>query len=312
MADVRVISNLSEAAEFYTEFCRAKNFSGDTVKSQAVALERFRIWALQHQVTRPQEVDLELLEQYRLYLHAYVSHKTKKLLSIKTQASLLVHVKMMMRQLFRRRVITHNDCELFDIPKVPHSLPPIVLKVDEIERILSQTYFSGQKGVRDRAILEIFYATGMRRTELSRLKIADVDTVANTIRVQGKGRRERLIPIAPRACSAILKYIREYRPKQVSAESGDTLFLSRSGKPIRPTKLTDLVSTYVRRSGINAGACHLFRHATATLMLDGGADIRHVQEQLGHVSIASTQIYTHVSIKQLERVYHNTHPASKN
>lgn len=204
-----------------------------------------------------------------------------------------------------------NDCEFFDIPKVPHSLPPIILKMDDIERILVQTYFSGQKGIRDRAILEIFYATGMRWTELSRLKIVDIDTIANTVRVQGKGRRERLIPIAPRACKAVLKYIREYRLKQVSVESGDTLFLTGSGKPIRPTKLTDLVFIYVRRSGINAGACHLFRHATATLMLDGGADIRHVQEQLGHVSIASTQIYTHVSIKQLERVYHGTHPASK-
>jgi integrase/recombinase XerD len=311
MADVRVINNLGEAAGFYTEFCRAKNYSEDTVKSQSASLEKFRMWALARGVTHPQEVDLELMEQYRLYLHTYISHKTKKLLSIKTQAGYLVHVKMMMVQLFRRRVITHNDCELFEIPKVPHSLPPIILTVEDIEKILLQTYFSGQKGIRDRAILLVFYASGMRRTELSRLKIADVDTIANTVRVQGKGRRERLIPIASRACRAILKYIREYRPKQVSAESGDILFLSRSGRPIAPAKLTDLAGTYVRRAGIRAGACHLFRHATATLMLDAGADIRHVQEQLGHVSIASTQIYTHVSIKQLERVYHGTHPASK-
>jgi integrase/recombinase XerD len=311
MAEVRVINNLQEAAEFYVEFCIAKGFSEHTAKSKLVSLERFRLWALRQGVTHPKDVDLELLEQYRLYLHNYISLKTHKPLGISTQATDLVHVKMMMRQLFRRRVITHNSCEWFEIPKVPRSLPPIILKVPDIERILMQTYFAGPIGVRDRAILEVFYASGVRRAELSRLKIADVDTVANTIRVTGKGKRERLIPLAPRACRAILKYTRECRPKLISVDSDDTLFLSRAGTPISFTKMTDLVANYVRRSGFSAGACHLFRHATATLMLDGGADIRHVQEQLGHACIASTQIYTHVSIKQLERVYHNTHPASQ-
>src|SRR5690606_35878880 len=110
--------------------------------------------------------------------------------------------------------------------------------------------------------------------------------------IKGKGQKDRLIPIAPRAIQAITRYIKEYRPRLASAFSGDALFLNRAGKPMAPNKLTHLMSCYIRRSGVSeAGACHIFRHATATHMLDGGADIRHIQKQLGHASIASTEIY---------------------
>lgn len=312
MTDIIEIRNLREAAEFYSNYCLAKGHSPASVKSMQFPLEQFTMWAYHEGVTHPRDVDLEFMEKYRLYLHHYVSVKTGQPLNIKTQAKNLVHIKMMMRQLFRRRVVTHNNFEWFEIPKQPKSLPPKILKADEIGKILLHTNFVGMKGIRDRAIIEVFYATGIRRIELSNLKIADIDTAANQIKIiKGKGQKDRLIPIAPRAIQAITRYIKEYRPKLASAFSGDTLFLNRAGKPMAPNKLTHLMSCYVRRSGVSeTGACHIFRHATATHMLDGGADIRHIQKQLGHASIASTEIYTHVSIKQLERVYHQTHPAS--
>ena len=313
MSDVVEINNLREAAEFYSNYCLAKGHSPASVKSMQFPLEQFAMWAYHEGVIHPRDVDLEFMEKYRLYLHNYVSVRKGQPLNIKTQAKNLVHIKMMMRQLFRRRVVTHNNFEWFEIPKQPKSLPAKILKVNEIDKILLHTKFVGRKGIRDRAIIEVFYATGIRRIELSNLKIADIDTVANTIKInKGKGQKDRLIPIAPRAIKAVVQYIKEYRPQLVTAFSGETLFLNRVGKPMAPNKLTNLMSCYVRRSGVSEeGACHIFRHATATHMLDGGADIRHVQEQLGHASIASTQIYTHVSIKQLERVYHQTHPAAQ-
>jgi integrase/recombinase XerD len=163
----------------------------------------------------------------------------------------------------------------------------------------------------DRAILETFFATGIRRSELLYLTLDDVDFGEQLLRVNhGKWRKERIVPISRRACEWLALYVGKIRPMMAFPGSGNTLFLANNGKRYLPGKLSDLAARYVKLAGLNRpGACHLFRHATATTMLDNGADLRHVQEMLGHASITTTQIYTHVSRKKLSAVYNGSHPS---
>ncbi|MCG0477193.1 tyrosine-type recombinase/integrase [Pseudomonas aeruginosa] len=168
-------------------------------------------------------------------------------------------------------------------------------------------------GLRDRAILEVYYATGIRRAELAGLDIRDVDFKHQIVTVRkGKGSQDRRIPIAQRALDSVERYLSELRSKLATVASGEALFLGETGKRIQSSKLTELVGRCIRRSGIGkSGSCHALRHATATHMLRHGADIRYVQEMLGHLCIESTQIYTHVTITDLQGVYSRTHPAAR-
>jgi integrase/recombinase XerD len=186
--------------------------------------------------------------------------------------------------------------------------------VEEIEVILEQPLLFGVKGLRDRAILECFFTTGIRRGELVKLNVDDIDFNGRMVRVHGKGKKERLVPISLRGCEWLAFYLGKIRPTFAFIGSGKALFLANNGKRYVPGKLSYMASQYVKLAGFDRkGACHLFRHNTATTMLDNGADLRHIQEMLGHASILTTQIYTHVSRKKLTQVYNDTHPlAQKN
>jgi integrase/recombinase XerD len=168
-------------------------------------------------------------------------------------------------------------------------------------------------GLRDRAILELLYSTGLRRTELIRLELGDIDCEHQTLLVrQPKGRRDRRIPIGSRAAAWLAKYLADVRPELVTDPSQRSVFLTREGFPLVPDHLTKMVHDYVQAAGIGKhGSCHMFRHTMATLMLEGGADIRFIQQMLGHAVLSTTQIYTQVSMRQLQRVHALTHPAER-
>src|SRR5262249_39103168 len=160
------------------------------------------------------------------------------------------------------------------------------LTVEEAERVLAMPDLSTATGVRDRAMLETFYGTGIRRSELARLNVRDLDVERHTLMVrQGKGRKDRMVPIGPRALAWIDRYVREVRPRFAETAGGldeGTLFLTVDGTGFSLDRLTQLVRDHVKASGTDKeGACHLFRHTLATLMLEGGADIRYIQAMLG-------------------------------
>jgi len=166
-------------------------------------------------------------------------------------------------------------------------------------------------GLRDRAILETFYSTGMRRAELAGLRVGHVDADRGTVMVrQGKGRKDRVVPIGDRALLWIARYRDEARPELVVGGWDEgVLFLNPMGEPLDLGDLTALVADYVKRSGLGKeGSCHLLRHTMATLMLENGADTRIIQEILGHASLETTQIYTHLSILSVKKVHAATHP----
>ncbi len=166
-------------------------------------------------------------------------------------------------------------------------------------------------GLRDRAILEVFWSTGIRRAELANLAVFDLDTERATLLVrQGKGRKDRMVPVGERALGWLARWLDTGRPQLAPDPDDGTLFLTEHGTRLRLDWLTDQVRRHLKSAGVGKdGACHLFRHTCATGMLDGGADIRHVQVLLGHADLSTTAVYAQVSIRQLQAVHAATHPA---
>jgi integrase/recombinase XerD len=222
-----------------------------------------------------------------------------------------VPLRVWFRWLSRERHILHNPASELELPRLEHRLPKHVLTVAEVEAVLAQPDVHDPLGLRDRAIVETLYSTGMRRLELAHLKLYDLDTERGTVMIrQGKGKKDRMIPIGERAAAWIDKYVREARPHLVVEPDDGTVFLSSAGEPFSIDHLSDLVRGYVDAAKIGKrGACHLFRHTMATLMLEGGADIRFIQAMLGHADLSTTQIYTLVSIRKLKEIHTATHPA---
>jgi integrase/recombinase XerD len=222
-------------------------------------------------------------------------------------------VKAFFQWLARENFILSNPASEMELPRVHRRLPQHILTAEEVERVLAQTALHGELGIRDRAILETFYSTGIRRSELAHLRLYDVDTRNGTLMVrQGKGQKDRMVPLGERAARWIDRYVEAVRPSLVVEPDPGWLFVHEYGEPFAKSRLTDLVKRYIERAGVEKpGACHLFRHTMATLMLDAGADIRHIQAILGHSQLSTTEIYTQVSIAKLKAVHALTHPAGR-
>ena len=182
-----------------------------------------------------------------------------------------------------------------------------------MEQVLAQPNINDPLGLRDRAMMETLYSTGMRRLELANLKLYDLDTERGTVTIrQGKGKKDRVIPIGDRAAAWVEKYIREARPQLVVEPDDHTVFLSNAGEPFCLDHLSDLVRDARGCGRISASAAPATCSATAmaTLMLENGADIRYIQQMLGHADLNTTQIYTQVSIRQLKQIHSATHPGA--
>jgi integrase/recombinase XerD len=233
-------------------------------------------------------------------------------LSFRSQYAKLSPVRSFFRYLAKENLILYNPASELELPKLEKRLPKHVLTVSEAERVINRPEVTDPLGLRDRAILETLYATGMRRSELIGLKLYDLDGERGTIMVrQGKGKKDRMIPIGERAVLWIEKYPGEVRPSLVVEPDEGVLYLTHLGEAFTPNRLSQLVRDYVLAAELGkSGACHLFRHTMATLMLEHGADIRFIQAMLGHADLSTTQIYTQVSIRKLKEIHTATHPAA--
>lgn len=298
------------AAQFF-EWMSFANYSQATVKNRRVYLGYFFDWCEDRDLREPQEITRPIIERYQRYLFHYRKKRDGKSLSVRAQHSRLVAVRAYFKWLARKHHVLYNPAADIDMPKLGHRLPKDVLNVSETEQILAVPNLSTAFGVRDRAILEVFYSTGMRRAELMRLGIYDLDYERGTVFIRhGKGNKDRIIPIGDRAVRWINKYVFDVRPKLVVPPDDGVLFITDNGDPFTPGRLTQMVRDYVDAGGVGKrGSCHLFRHTMATLMLEGGADIRFIQQMLGHAKLETTQIYTQVSIRQLKEIHTATHPA---
>lgn len=306
-------TSLSACVPFYIEDCLARGQSDATANTKAALLQMFVRWSEHQGISEVTQVDLALLERYRKYLCRYRKPRDHTSLAPSTQRMRLMAVTGLLKRLHYYGIVLSDDYAKFPLPKVHRQIPKQIPDEDEIDPILHQTLTKGRMGLRDRAILEVYYATGIRRAELAGLDIRDVDFKHQIVTVRkGKGGDDRRVPIAQRALDWVEKYLNELHGRLATMASGEALFLGETGKRIQKSRLTALVGGYIRRSGIGkSGSCHALRHATATHMLRHGADIRYVQEMLGHQCIESTQIYTHVTVTDLQGVYSRTHPAAQ-
>jgi len=293
----------------YLEYWRTMGYREAGVRLRAKALGRFIAWSHSQGIDSVAAVTPGLLERYRLALfHCAKADGTP--LSMNTQQLLLVPVRGFFRWLARTRRLPANPAAELELPRKPLRLPARVLSVTEVERVIREADVSTPWGLRDRAILEVLYSTGMRRTELACLSIRDWIPETGTLVVrQGKGGRDRVVPVGERASEWLGTYVDTVRPALVGNPEEEALFLTDYAEPFCKNRLGDLVRRYLDWAGVDVpGSCHLFRHACATHMLENGADIRFVQALLGHADLRSTQIYTQVSIVALRAVHRATHP----
>jgi integrase/recombinase XerD len=220
----------------------------------------------------------------------------------------LAAVKMFHRFLVRENLAGDDPTTLVDTPKLWKRVPA-VLTLAEIESMIQAASGKKIQQIRDQAILEIFYASGMRVSELADLKTTSIDYDVGFVRAVGKGSKERIIPLGKRAREALQKYLLSARPKFLKERASDVLFLSRSGTRISRQSLWALIKYYARRANIKKTIKpHTLRHTFATHLLEHGADLRSVQEMLGHSDISTTQIYTHVDKERLKSVHKQFHP----
>ena len=300
----------SHALREFLDWTQAMAFSEDTVRQRSHSVRRFILWCVERGLSQPQDVTLSILERYQRHLYHYRKPSGEPL-SFGSQASELTPIKAYFKWLTRTHRILYNPAAELMLPKLPRRLPRNVLSIADIETILNQPDVSTPAGLRDRTILEVFYSSGIRRAELTRLRLIDVDTRRGSLFVrEGKGAKDRLVPLGERACGWVARYLAEVRPELLASGDDGTLFLTDYGEAFHPDTLGDYVKQIIVRAGISVpGACHLFRHACATHMLENGADIRFIQVLLGHTDLTSTQIYTQVSIAKLKEIHAATHPA---
>ena len=297
--------------KLYVEALRVKNLSEMTIGKYEWTLSRFVVWCHERGLTRPQDVTKPVIDRYQRWLF-YYRRPDGKPLSFKSQYKLVSATKYFFRWLARENYILTNPASDLLLPKLGKQLPRQILTASEAEKVLAQPDLETIYGVRDRAILETLYSTGVRRSELVRLKLFDLGFDKGVLFVrEGKGRRDRVIPIGERALFWLDKYLREVRPQLLVPPDEGTLFLTYAGVGFHPDYLAQEVKRYVLAADVGkTGACHIFRHTMATLMLEGGADIRFVQEMLGHTKLTSTQIYTQVAIDKLKQIHTATHPGA--
>jgi integrase/recombinase XerD len=297
--------------EEFIAWMRVRNTAEYTQYNRRACVAQFVRWAAERGLEDPMEVTRPVLESYQRYLY-YYRQKNEKPLTFRTQYARLAAVRAWFRWLVRNHHILHNPASDLDMPRLEKRLPRAVLNEEETERVMMQPDLRDPLGVRDRAILETFYSTGIRRMELVNLKLYNVDHLRGTLSIWlGKGKKDRVVPIGERALAWVDKYLREARLQFVIEPDDGTLFLSIEGGPFHLDRMSRLVRQYVEQANLGkSGACHMFRHTMATLMLENGADVRYIQEMLGHSSLESTQVYTQVSIRQLKQIHSATHPGA--
>ncbi len=296
---------LSGTVDAFLEQLRVvRKASEHTVRAYARDLSDFAAFLEAEGVTEWQQVTVLTLRQYLNWLFAQGYER-------RSIARKLSSVRSFFRFLARMGYISVNPALDLKQPRLPQKLPT-VLEVSEVERLLSSPDTSTPRGLRDRAILELLYATGLRVSEVASLRISDIDFAEKLVRVKGKGGKERIALLHDEALNWLERYLTESRPLflQRGKQVTDIVFVSQKGTPLTVRQIHRLVDGYAKKVLGRRISPHALRHSFATHLLEGGADLRVIQELLGHSSLAATQIYTRLSRTHLKRVYEKAHPRS--
>ena len=251
-------------------------------------------------------VDVDDLKPLHVLTHLMELSKGGR--GVRTQARHLVAIRQLCRFLVKEKILKEDPVADIDMPKAHKKLPEF-LDVDEVERLLAQPDLTIPRGIRDKAMLEVLYATGLRVSELVLLPSEGIDLERGFILVRGKGNKERVIPMGAVAGEAVATYLRESRPVFLGQRSNEHLFLRHGGEPMTRQGFWKLLKGYAHSAGIKKSISpHKLRHSFATHLVERGADLRAVQQMLGHADLSTTEIYTHINRERLKRLYGTHHP----
>ncbi|MDA0835323.1 MAG: tyrosine recombinase XerC [Planctomycetota bacterium] len=255
-------------------------------------------------VPSPETVDVHTLREYVAYLHACQYSRT-------TIARRMACLRSFFRYLNREGICTHNPAKVLRTPKQGRKLPNFLTN-EQMNSLLENPVADDAAGARDKAMIEAMYSAGLRVAELVALNLEDWDRDTDMLRIRGKGKKERIAPLGKYAVRALNDYLAERKPDPTApATEQQAIFLNRFGRRLTTRSVGRMMEKHRRHAGLTSETTpHTLRHTFATHLLDGGADLRSVQELLGHKSLTTTQIYTHVSTKRIRDTYENAHPHS--
>ncbi len=280
-----------------------RGISAYTVRNYTTDIRGFLDFLAGNKVTSLDKVDRSLMRRYLGSLQE--QHIARGSISRKLSA-----LRSFYRYLIRENLVSSEPLSSLSAPKLEQRLPTFLTE-DEVVRLVEAPDIRTPNGMRDRAILELLYAAGLRLSEIVDLNVGDVDLNGRQIRAWGKGSKERIVLMGRPAAEALRHYVNKGRGKLLGQKKTPALFLNRFGNRIARRRIEYIIKKYARQAGLDMRVyTHMLRHTFATHMLDGGADLRAVQELLGHARLATTQVYTHVSQNQIRRTYLAAHPRS--
>jgi integrase/recombinase XerD len=305
------MTSLNLEIEAYLDWMKVHNYAATTIENRRRYLDYFSVFAHGRALKTPDAVAFEDLLAFQDQLFCYRKRDGHPL-SFGTQVQRLVPVTQFFSWLRREHRIPVNPAADLLMPRPDRKLPEATLSAKEMGQLMAVPNVGTPLGLRDRAVLEVFYSCALRRSELIGLLVKDVDFDRGTVFVRsGKGSKDRYVPIGERALFWLRLYLGIVRPAFVRDGVNAGLFVSSVGTPLCADWLCRKIKAYMANAGIEKrGSCHLLRHSVATLMLEGGADIRYVAEMLGHARLETTQRYTRVSIDHLRAVHAVSHPAA--
>jgi integrase/recombinase XerD len=330
---------LRDLLPLYADEMRMRAFSPSTVETQSMLMRWFIAFCAEREVHHAHAVTRALVERYQHHLFTLrvkvgapsrpssddvasgdaANAAALRPLSVRGQHGRLWAVVRFFRWAVRAGHVEHSPAAVIELPRLPHPLPKPALSEAEVERIVALPDVNAADGLRNRALLEVLYATGIRRGEATQLTLDCIERERGVLRIeQGKGRKGRIVPISARALTWLDRYLDQVWSRFPQAMAHRRVFISvddakrhHQGRPLSASTLTRILGNYVAAAGVNkAGACHIFRHTAATLMMEHGADIRAIQDFLGHSDLKTTGIYTNVSLKFLKEQHAKTHPSS--
>ncbi|GAB4115944.1 MAG: site-specific tyrosine recombinase XerD [Candidatus Caldatribacteriota bacterium] len=293
---------LEEILQYFLDYLSVeKGLAENSIISYRYDLVKYLDFLKQKKIDSFQKTDKELIGNYLLYLK-------KRGLGVNSISRNLVALKMFYRFMLAEDFIQEDVSKIIEFPRLSKKLP-YVLSQREVNKLLDHSNFSDELGLRDLAILELLYATGMRVSELINLTIEDINLENQMLKCLGKGGKERIVPFGSKASQALTDYLKGIRERLIKDTQEKVLFLNSRGNKLTRQGIFYLLKRYLQKAGINKKVTpHTLRHSLATHLLENGADLRSVQEMLGHADISTTQIYTHVSRKWVQEEYYRAFP----
>ncbi len=264
-------------------------------------LEEFAQWCGRRRLSDAREVNID-------HITEYLAERKRGGLAAASIKLMVVALKIFFRFLLAKKVVRRNPTETLSLPRIERYLPETLNEM-QVEQLLESIDTTAALALRDRAMVELLYASGLRISELANARLENFSAEERTLRVIGKGNKMRMVPVGRKACEALAAYLSTERPKLVSRRSGNEIFLSARGTKLTTVRIWQIVKKVAKRSGLEVNIYpHLLRHSFATHLLGNGADLRIIQEMLGHADISTTQVYTHVDQQRLKAVHRKFHP----